>query len=151
MELASCCEGHSRTEGQLRMARLAKRTGWLTASARMASRTEGSKSDTSDDSDFADRSSWREGASLRAVIFFYLHVRVNARLFASRAAVPKKSRPATRSFNAKRSNPFDPCHPKYPGEPSVLDACPMYAVKPARSRCHSQSAQLSHSYPVTVD
>jgi hypothetical protein len=46
-----------------------------------------------------------------------------------RVAVPspsgssqKKTRPATRSRNASRSDPFDPVFPKYPDEPSVLDA-----------------------------
>ena len=33
---------------------------------------------------------------------------------------------ATRNRNASRSNPFDPCHPKYPDEPSVMGACPVY-------------------------
>jgi hypothetical protein len=73
-----------------------------------------------------DHSTPRRGANhdlrIRALVLLCAVKARNAGLFASRAAVPKKSRPAKRSHNALRSDPFDPLFLKYPVEPSVLDA-----------------------------
>ncbi len=58
----------------------------------------------------------------REFLLFALNVRAHLSASARQSQKAKTIPSPNRSATASRSDPFDPCHPKYPDEPSVLDA-----------------------------